>query len=98
MSVLVIDDERSVREGLGAALRQAGHEVDAVESLGAARRFLATRTPGCILLDVRLKDGDGLDYLLDLRRDLPLVPVIVATAFGDSDRTIQAMKSGAFLM
>ena len=96
MSVLVIDDERSVREGLGAALRQAGHEVDAVESLGAARRFLATRTPGCILLDVRLKDGDGLDYLLDLRRDLPLVPVIVATAFGDSDRTIQAMKSGAF--
>ena len=96
MSVLVVDDERSVRDGLTAALRQAGHAVDAVESLAAARRFLGTHTVSCILLDVRLKDGDGLDYLVDLRRELPLVPVIVATAFGDSDRTIQAMKSGAF--
>lgn len=96
MSILVIDDERSVREGLTAALRQAGHDVDAVESLERARLYLATRRPACILLDVRLKDGDGLDYLVELRREHPLVPVVIATAYGDSDRTIQAMKSGAF--
>ena len=50
-----------------------------------------------MLLDIRLRDGDGLDFLRELRagpsRD---VPVIVATAYGDSERTIRAMRDGAF--
>ena len=50
-----------------------------------------------MLLDIRLRDGDGLDLLRELRagaqRD---VPVIVATAYGDSERTIRAMRDGAF--
>jgi DNA-binding NtrC family response regulator len=51
----------------------------------------------CVLLDIRLRDGDGLDFLRELRagpaRD---VPVIIATAYGDSERTIRAMRDGAF--
>jgi len=50
-----------------------------------------------VLLDVRLKDGDGVIFLGELRATLaPEVPVIMATAFGDSERTIAAMKLGAF--
>ena len=50
-----------------------------------------------MLLDIRLRDGDGLELLREIRageqRD---VPVIVATAYGDSERTIRAMRDGAF--
>ena len=50
-----------------------------------------------ILLDIRLKDGDGLDMLEEIRRGGHRdVPVIVATAYGDSERTIRAMRDGAF--
>ena len=50
-----------------------------------------------MLLDIRLRDGDGLDLLRELRqgprRD---VPVVMVTAYGDSERTISAMRDGAF--
>ena len=49
-----------------------------------------------VLLDIRLKDGDGLDLLGELRGTHPGLPVVMATAYGDSERTISAMKLGAF--
>jgi DNA-binding NtrC family response regulator len=94
--VLVIDDERVVRDGLVAALVQAGFAPRAVESLRSAREAIAEREPECVLLDIRLKDGDGLVFLDELRRERPHLPVVMATAYGDSERTIAAMKRGAF--
>ncbi len=49
-----------------------------------------------MLLDIRLGDGDGLDLLAELRASRPELPVIMATAYGDSARAITAMKHGAF--
>jgi DNA-binding NtrC family response regulator len=95
--VLIVDDEQGVREGLVRAVKSRGHETTAAASLAAARIALDEDTPDCVLLDIRLKDGDGIDLLREIRagehRDLP---VIMATAFGDSERTIEAMKVGAF--
>lgn len=96
-SVLVVDDEPGIREGLTVALRREGWLVSAVAGLGAARVTLAHRGADCILLDVRLKDGDGLDFLRELKQGAQRdIPVIVATAFGDGERTIAAMRDGAF--
>ncbi|MFO0607749.1 MAG: sigma-54 dependent transcriptional regulator [Polyangiales bacterium] len=97
-AVLVVDDERGVREGLCRALSAAGHEPVGAQGLAEARAALAAlRDFACVLLDVRLKDGDGVAFLAELRGGLaPDLPVIMATAFGDSDRTIAAMKLGAF--
>ncbi|MCU1276685.1 MAG: Response regulator of zinc sigma-54-dependent two-component system [bacterium] len=95
--VLIVEDEPGVREGLVDAVERLGHEAAAAASLAEARRALTARTPDCVLLDIRLRDGDGLDLLREIRagaqRD---VPVIVATAYGDSERTIAAMRDGAF--
>jgi DNA-binding NtrC family response regulator len=95
-NILVVDDERSVREGLSAALRQAGYTPRVADSLASARAALAEKRPACVLLDIRLRDGSGLDFLAELRSASPALPVIMATAYGDSDRTIRAMKLGAF--
>ncbi|MBI2392592.1 MAG: sigma-54-dependent Fis family transcriptional regulator [Deltaproteobacteria bacterium] len=95
-TVLVVDDERAIREGLVRAIGSAGHRVVAAAGVRDAREALRQSEVDCVLLDIRLKDGDGLELLGELRRTHPRVPVIMATAYGDSDRAIGAMKAGAF--
>jgi DNA-binding NtrC family response regulator len=99
-SVLIVEDEPGLREGLVGAVESLGYRAIPAAGIAQARRAVAQAGLGgihCVLLDIRLKDGDGLDYLAELRassfRD---VPVIVATAYGDSERTIRAMRDGAF--
>ncbi|MFO0649465.1 MAG: sigma-54 dependent transcriptional regulator [Polyangiales bacterium] len=96
-TVLVIDDERGVREGLCRAVTAAGHRAIPAAGVAEARAAIAKDAPDCVLLDVRLKDGDGIAFLSELKGGLaPDAPVIMATAYGDSERTIGAMKGGAF--
>ncbi len=95
--VLVVEDETGLREALLEAVASLGHHGLGAPGLGDARRLLESETIDCVLVDIRLRDGDGLDLLAEIRagrhRD---VPVIVATAYGDSERTIRAMRDGAF--
>jgi DNA-binding NtrC family response regulator len=91
-SVLIVEDEAGVREGLARVVESRGHQPHVASSLAEARAALSASKFDCVLLDMRLKDGDGLDLLAEIRE----TPVIVATAYGDSDRTIAAMKAGAF--
>ncbi len=96
-AVLIVDDETGVREGLVRAVASRGYRTVPAASLADARAALDDEEIDCVLLDVRLKDGDGLDLLRELRAGTHReTPVIMATAFGDSERTIQAMKAGAF--
>jgi DNA-binding NtrC family response regulator len=103
-AVLIVEDEAGLRDGLRDVVASMGLEPVAVARLSEARRAIGlgpdaaeARVFDCVLLDIRLKDGDGLDFLRELR-DGPArdVPVIVATAYGDSERTIRAMRDGAF--
>ena len=95
-SVLIVEDETGLREGLMSAVGTLGYHAIAAVGITEARARVAEGAD-CVLLDIRLKDGDGLDFLKELKdgvhRD---VPVIVATAYGDSERTIRAMRDGAF--
>src|SRR4051812_12630163 len=95
--VLIIEDEPGLREGLVGTIRSLGYSALAAAGLAGGGPLLPSEPVDCILLDIRLRDGDGLEFLAELRkggqRD---VPVIVATAYGDSERTIQAMRDGAF--
>jgi DNA-binding NtrC family response regulator len=96
-TVLIVDDEPGIREGLVRAVASKGHRTEAASSLAEARAAIEREAFDCVLLDVRLKDGDGLDLLRELRAGPHReTPVIMATAYGDSERTIQAMKAGAF--
>ena len=94
--ILVVDDDRTIREALAAALSDAGYDSAAADGVESARRTLEDVRWDAVLLDVRLKDGDGLGLLEEIRRTRPALPVIMATSYGDSDRTIRAMKAGAF--
>ncbi len=93
--VLVIDDERIVRDSMGRALRDEGYEVAAAATAAEGfTRFEAFR-PQVVVLDVKLPDGSGLDLLPRLRQIDPAVQVLIITAFGEERTAARAMKLGA---
>jgi two-component system response regulator AtoC len=95
-TVLVVDDEAAIRDGLARAVASKGHTAQVAGGLAEARAKLRELDIDCVLLDVRLPDGDGLDLLREIRTRDGETPVIMATAYGDSQRAIAAMKAGAF--
>ncbi len=95
-TILVVDDDRTIRDGLVRTLVASGFRARPAEGVAEARVELARGGFDAVLLDVRLKDGDGIELLAELRGAYPALPVVMATAYGDSERTIQAMKLGAF--
>ena len=93
--VYVVDDDSSIRQALSGLLRSVGLRV---ETFGSAKEFLGApraEAPACLVLDVRLPDGSGLDLPEELRNlDVPL-PVIFITGHGTIPISVRAMKSGA---
>jgi FixJ family two-component response regulator len=93
--VYVVDDDAGIRQSLSSMLRSVGLQV---ETFGSAREFLQherANVPSCLVLDVQLPDGSGLDVPVELRSlDAP-IPIIFITGHGTIPMSVRAMKSGA---
>ena len=95
-TVLVVDDEELFARAVGKKLRQSGVACELAFDLAGARDRLAGQPPDLMLLDVRLPDGSGLDFLRELRAGNHAdVPVLVLTAFGGLQDAVAAMKERA---
>jgi DNA-binding NtrC family response regulator len=95
LSVLIVDDEPSVRETLVDFFESRGHMVRGAASATAARQAAAEHSPDVALVDLRLPDADGLRLLEVLRADHPDVAVIFLTGHGDVATAVRAMREGA---
>ncbi|MBN2897317.1 MAG: sigma-54-dependent Fis family transcriptional regulator [Clostridia bacterium] len=93
--IMVIDDEESIRFSLKEALEDAGYEVETVAYLSEAKARIVEFMPQVILLDMRLKDGNGLEFMDTIRALDDEIKIIVITAYGDVETAVQAMKLGA---
>ena len=94
--ILIVDDDRSIRELLSMHLEERGYEV-AVASTGAEGfRLVEEAVPSAIILDMRLPDMSGIDLIPELRKRAVETPVLMITAHHDMSTTILAMKAGAF--
>ena len=96
MTVLIIDDEKTIRWSLGEGLRNAGFEILEAASGEEGLQLYADKVPDCVLLDLRLPGVDGMEVLRRMRRENPEVPVIVMTAYGEVDKAVEAMKLGSY--
>ncbi|MGH9682527.1 MAG: sigma-54-dependent transcriptional regulator [Candidatus Acidiferrales bacterium] len=94
-SILVVDDEVEIREGLEALLCSEKFEVTLADSAEAGLQKLGDRPFDLMLLDVNLPDGNGLDLLREIRQRDPGLSIILITAYGSIDMARQAFKSGA---
>lgn len=95
MLVHVVDDDEAIRRSASFMLKTAGFQVQAHESGVALLKELRNLEPGCILLDVRMPEMDGLQVQEELQKAGCLFPIVVMTGHGDIAVAVQAMKGGA---
>ena len=97
-TVLIVDDEKDLREGLSETVRDLGYKALVAASGREALAAAATNKPDAVLLDLRMPDMDGLQVLTRLHAaaDGTNVPVAIITAYATAANTIEAMRLGAF--
>lgn len=94
--ILIVEDEVLFARAVARCLEKAGHTVRAVATLALAEQALREEEPDLLLLDMRLPDGSGLDFLQRLREGLaPRTPVLAMSAYGELEDAVGAMKLGA---
>jgi len=94
--ILVIDDDRAMREMLIALLEDAGHEALGAEGVDVAIERIREEPLDAVISDIRMPGRSGLEVLGEVRELQPDLPVIMMTAFGSIDSAVEAMQAGAF--
>jgi len=97
-NILIVDDDPAIRKVLGISLRKSGYEVGVSENGAEALALIkdGTFTPDCIILDYRMPKMSGLEVLSVLKKEYPIIPVIMLTALTDLEIAVDTMKEGAF--
>ncbi|MGN6803067.1 MAG: sigma-54-dependent transcriptional regulator [Ginsengibacter sp.] len=95
-TILVIDDEEELRKLISRIISLEGFLVSEAASLQSGLSILQKQQIDVILCDVKLPDGNGVDFVKQVRTDYPLVEIILLTAYGNITGGVQAIKNGAF--
>jgi two-component system response regulator HydG len=96
LNLLIVEDERAVRECCREVARSVGFGTHLAESRDQALRMLEAYTIDVVLLDLRLPNNNGFELLREIRRRRPEAVVIVMTGFATVTSAVQAMKLGAY--
>ena len=96
LNLLIIDDERSIREACREIAQSLGFTTHVADSAEQAYRALEVQSFDTVLLDLRLPGAGGLDALRRIKERRPEAVVIVVTGYGTVQSAVQAMKNGAY--
>lgn len=95
-NILIIDDEEKLRQLLKRIISLEGFIVQEAGSLSAATNILERETIDVVLCDVKLPDGNGVDFVKEIKLKHPAIEIILLTAYGNIADGVQAMRNGAF--
>ena len=96
--ILIVDDERDIRELIGDILRDEGYETRLAANSDACMAEINASPPGLMILDIWLKDSrmDGIDILKTVKRSNPDIPVVIISGHGNIEIAVAAIKQGAY--
>ena len=94
-TVLILDDDESVRQALSSLFRSVGLKVRLFASASELTGFEPPKQPSCLILDIRLPGRSGLELQSMLAGKNLLMPLIIITGHGDIPMSVQAFKAGA---
>jgi two-component system response regulator MprA len=95
MKILVVDDDRGLRDVLRRSLQLSGYDVELAGSGGDALAQLSAKNPDAVILDIGLPDIDGLEVCRLLRREGNRIPVLMLTARDAVSDRIEGLDAGA---
>lgn len=95
-TILIIDDEIKIRQLLGRILQLEGYTIYEADSLKSGWGVLEREEILCILCDVKLPDGNGVEFTQQAKLKFPDIEIIVLTAYGTIPDGVKAIKNGAF--
>ena len=93
--VLIVDDERSIRDVLQVVFRKEGHTVAAASGFQEATQQLKNGSFDLVITDIKMMDGSGIDVLREVKSENAETLVIMMTAYATTENAIQALKMGA---
>ncbi|MDZ7906212.1 MAG: sigma-54 dependent transcriptional regulator [Cypionkella sp.] len=98
MSILIVDDEKDIRELIGDILREEGYSVRLAANSDECMAQINADAPSLMILDIWLKDSrmDGIDILKTVKRDNPDIPVVIISGHGNIEIAVAAIKQGAY--
>lgn len=94
--ILIIDDERSIRNTLKDILTFESHNVDLAEDGKVGLQLVAENTYDIIFCDIKMPQMDGIEVLENLHESSPEVPVVMISGHGNIETAVEAIKKGAF--
>ena len=96
--LLIIDDERGIRNTLKEILADEGHEVDVAENGKQGLEMAQSKAYDLIYTDIKMPEMDGMELLAAIKQneDTENVPVVMITGHGDVETAVQALKAGAY--
>ena len=93
--ILLVEDETVFARAVQKHLQRSSYLVNIAGDLAGARDLYRQASPDLVLLDMRLPDGSGLDFLSEIRKSSANAPVLVMSAYGELEDAVSAMKLGA---
>jgi DNA-binding NtrC family response regulator len=93
--VLLIDDDPGIRFGFSKYLSKTGYHIVDVSCLAEAQEALSSERFDAVLLDLNLPDGNGLNWIDEVRASQPGIAIVVITGAGDIPTAVEAMRKGA---
>ncbi len=95
-SILIIDDEEKLRKLLYRIISLEGYDVHEAGTLKEAEKMLERNRYHLVLCDVKLPDGNGVEFIPEFKAKNPITEIVSLTAYGTIHDGVKAMKSGAF--
>ncbi|MBI5375100.1 MAG: sigma 54-interacting transcriptional regulator [Candidatus Schekmanbacteria bacterium] len=95
-TILLVDDNKSFREGLSISLKDEGYSIQEAESGTSALEILKNKRPDIVVADIRMPEMDGIELLKKMKELEVDSPVIIMTAHASIDVAVEAMRQGAF--
>ncbi|HOV15057.1 MAG TPA: sigma-54 dependent transcriptional regulator [Spirochaetota bacterium] len=95
-NILIVDDEKNIREGLGIALRRDGHNVFLAGDGSEALKIIKKEDIDLVITDLKMPNLDGDSLMKTVLKEFNNVPVIILTGHGTVETAVQAMRDGAY--
>jgi DNA-binding response OmpR family regulator len=96
--ILVVDDEKSIRALCAEELADEGYDVVTAAECKQALDLIVSEKPSVVVLDIRMDDCDGLDFLQELRNTYPDLPIVLNTAYDSYREDVKSVAADYYVV